>query len=102
MAKTELMERSKSNSTSDYVFDVSVDGDKGPARRRIQISGQATLYKFAQTIVGAFDFDFDHCFGFYDTLDFRRKAKKAYEYFVDIRRRGKCFGSKKRKKIENM
>ena len=64
MAKTELMAREKIDSTSDYVFDVSVNGQKGPARRVIQISGQASLYKFAQTIVKAFGFYFDHCFGF--------------------------------------
>ena len=84
MAKTELIAQAKPILAQDYIFDVSVNGQKGPARRRIQISGQATLYKFAQTIVKAFGFYFDHCFGFYDTLDINRKAKKVYEYFLDV------------------
>ena len=32
----------------------------------------------------AFDFEFDHCFGFYDTLKNRKNSKKMFELFVDI------------------
>src|SRR3989338_4063630 len=71
-------------STRDFVSDISINGTKGPARRLIQINSQASLYKLAQTIVAAFDFDFDHCFGFYDTLDRKLQAKKVFEYFPDI------------------
>lgn len=71
-------------SANDYVLDVSVNGNKGSARRLIQINSQSSLYKLAQTIVAAFDFEFDHCFGFYDTLDRKRQAKKVFEYFPDV------------------
>ena len=60
MAKIELIAEAKPALAQDYIFDVSVNGQKGPARRRIQIIGQASLYKFAQTIVKAFGFYFDH------------------------------------------
>ena len=33
--------------------------------RDIEIEGSKSLYKLAEAIVTAFDFDFDHCFGFY-------------------------------------
>ena len=69
---------------NDYVFDISVVGNKGITRRIIQINGQASLYKFAQTIVKSFGFNFDHCFGFYDTLDRKREAKIVFEYFLDV------------------
>lgn len=36
--------------------------------RDIEIAASATLYKLAEAIVSAFDFDFDHAFGFYDKL----------------------------------
>lgn len=35
-------------------------------------------------ITQAFDFEFDHCFGFYDTLKDRKNSKKMFELFVDI------------------
>jgi len=67
-----------------YVFEVfyeNVEGEK--AIRIIQIDGNATLYNFAKIITEAFEFDFDHCFGFYS--DFKRygKSEESYELFKD-------------------
>ena len=36
--------------------------------RDFEISGEASLYEFAQIINEVFGFDFDHVFGFYDNL----------------------------------
>ena len=103
MAKLELIEPARTSLGQDCIFDVSVNGQKVPARRRIRISSQASLYKLAQAIVDAFGFDFDHCFGFYDTLDSRRKAKIAFEYFVDIGEGASVPGAKsvKRSKVSD-
>ena len=65
---------------TDYIFDIQFED----CLRKIQIGGDKTLYKFAEVIVGAFGFDFDHCFGFYDNFKRYHDSKKAYELFVDI------------------
>ena len=103
MTKLELIEPERTGLGQDYIFDVFVNGQKDPARRRIRISGRASLYKFAQAIVDAFGFDFDHCFGFYNTLDSHRKAKIAFEYFVDIGEGASVPGAKsvKRSKVSD-
>jgi len=86
--KTESEKKKRANSY--YVFNVLMessgwydeDGDK--VLRKIQISGQKSLYKFAEVITQSFGFYFDHCFGFYDNLKKYHDSKKAYELFVDI------------------
>lgn len=53
--------------------------------RDIEISASASLYKFAEAIVGAFGFNFDHAFGFYDKLaDNYYDSKLKYELFADM------------------
>ena len=53
--------------------------------RKLQISESATLYKFAEAIVKAFGFDFDHCFGFYNSFERNiTKATSSFELFVDV------------------
>ncbi len=53
--------------------------------RDIEIDGKASLYKLAQTIVSAFDFDFDHAFGFFSDLkDPYSRTGERYELFVDL------------------
>lgn len=44
------------------------------------------LYQLAEAITQAFNFYFDHCFGFFDALDksFYGDAEEKYELFVDI------------------
>ena len=52
--------------------------------RDIEISGEASLYEFAQIINEVFGFDFDHMFGFYDNLKNPYKSKTAFELFADM------------------
>ncbi len=53
--------------------------------RDIEISASASLYKFAEAIVGAFGFHFDHAFGFYDKLAGNYyDSKLKYELFADM------------------
>jgi len=54
--------------------------------RDIEIDTSKSLYKFAEAIVKAFGFDFDHCFGFYTGLSESkmRDAYPKYELFADI------------------
>ena len=72
-----------------YIFSVWLYGDehctmKKRIIRKIQIAPTKTLYNFAKVITQAFDFDFDHCFGFYDSLKDHKNCKKAFELFMDI------------------
>lgn len=53
--------------------------------RDIEIGDASTLYALAQAIVASFDFDFDHCFGFYSRLRGNiLDSPVRYELFVDI------------------
>ncbi len=54
--------------------------------RDIEIEGSKSLHRFAEAIVTAFGFDFDHAFGFYSGLtDATMLNKKPkYELFADM------------------
>jgi hypothetical protein len=53
--------------------------------RDIEIASTSSLYTLAQAIVRSFDFDFDHAFGFYNTLKGNiYDSPVRYELFVDI------------------
>lgn len=69
-----------------FVFDVWLERkNKERILRKIQIAETKSLYNFAKAIVvDAFDFYFDHAFGFYERLEGHFFAGKAYELFVDI------------------
>lgn len=51
--------------------------------RIIKIDGNSSLYDLAEFIIKAFDFEFDHAFGFYDNPKDIYKSKEIYELFVD-------------------
>jgi hypothetical protein len=53
--------------------------------RDIEILSEKSLYDLANAIVRAFDFDFDHAFGFYGNLtgNYYRSSVK-YELFADM------------------
>lgn len=54
--------------------------------RDIEIKENANLYKLAEAIVGAYDFDFDHCFGFFSAIGERYfDSKRKYELFADMK-----------------
>lgn len=57
---------------------------KGKPSRTIAIEGQNSLYDLALAINNAFDFDFDHAFGFFDNLDDPYDSEESYELFSDL------------------
>jgi hypothetical protein len=60
--------------------------DEPSIYREIEIESQKSLAALAKAIVEAFDFDFDHAFGFYPKLtghDLMRSQPK-YELFADM------------------
>ena len=54
--------------------------------REIEIEASKSLYKLAEAIVAAFDFDFDHAFGFYSGLTPAKMMREhpRYELFADM------------------
>lgn len=48
------------------------------------LKGRTSLYAFAKEIVGAFDFEFDHAFGFYDNIKDIHESSEAYTLFYDF------------------
>lgn len=57
---------------------------RGYPYRVIAIDGDNSLYKLAEVILDSFNFDMDHCFGFYDNLKNIYKSHESYELFADI------------------
>src|SRR4051794_31551126 len=70
-----------------------------PARDR-DIGSDKKLVALAQAIVRAFDFQFDHAFGFYSALTGREvmRAQPRYEVFADMAERDNS-GSVKRTRV---
>jgi len=61
-------------------------GDGPTVYREIEIRSSASLERLAAVIVTAFQFDFDHTFGFYSELSGRNilRSEPRYEVFRDI------------------
>jgi hypothetical protein len=77
-----------------HIFRVSL---RARLYRDIEISSTATLHDLAESIVRAFDFDFDHAFGFFSKLTGNVfQSPIRYELFTD----GASSKSVKRTKIE--
>ena len=70
--------------TDTHVFRIALWDDKS-VYRDIEIESGKSLYHLAQTIVRAFEFDFDHAFGFYSGRTERTlmSAQSKYELFAD-------------------
>jgi hypothetical protein len=52
--------------------------------RDFEIDGSDTLEQLALTILGAYNFDCDHCYGFYSKLKGNKaKSDEIYELFAD-------------------
>jgi len=71
----------------EYLFRVMMEGiDKRKLWREIAVPENMSLYKLAQAILDAFDFAFDHCFGFYSNTkgEYYHDSDRQYEYFVDL------------------
>jgi hypothetical protein len=61
-------------------------GTKKPIYRDIEIKPSQSLHQLAEAIVQAFDFQFDHAFGFYSgrTSATLMRADPRYELFADM------------------
>lgn len=66
-----------------YLFKVTLSDWYGRVRempyRIVAIPGEFTLYELAESITDAFDFDFDHAFGFYDNIKSWTDSVERYE-----------------------
>lgn len=68
--------------------------------REIEIEGRKSLSDLAEAIVTAFDFDFDHAFGFYSNLkDPYRRVGERFELFADMEDGESDAGSVKQTKV---
>jgi len=75
----------KSSAGQTHVFRVALQPE--PAiLREIEVISSRTLVDLAKAIVGAFDFEFDHAFGFYSNLTgpYVRRSGTSYELFADM------------------
>ena len=63
-----------------YLFKVSLE--KG-IYCIIELKGSSSLYKFAEAIINAFDFELDHAFGFYNNIKYIHKSSEVYTLFCD-------------------
>jgi hypothetical protein len=80
------MSREKAMTTTEtFVLRAALAGEKSISRD-IEIESSKSLYKFAEAIVKAFDFDFDHAFGFYSGLTpaEMKRVHPQYELFADM------------------
>src|SRR3954462_2883544 len=59
---------------------------RGRLYRDLELPSGASLEDLAAAVVSAFDFHFDHAFGFYGSLGHRyHGAEERYELFADLR-----------------
>jgi len=68
-----------------HIFRVSLPGE-AEIYREIEVEAGKPLYYLAEAIVSAFDFDFDHAFGFYTGTKPRTmlRTNPRYELFTDM------------------
>ena len=64
-----------------YLFKVSLNRK---IYREMTLKGRTSLYAFAKEVVDAFDFEFDHEFGFYDNI---KDIHESSYQFLKINRR---------------
>ena len=91
-----------------YIFKSSVFRIQS-ITRNIEVPAGTSLYKFAEAIVAAYDFDFDHCFGFFSTIAESRyfDSDRKYELFTDLIEEGEDMeptgaGSVKQTKVSDV
>lgn len=71
-----------------YIFKTKMVLDREIVRE-LEVLENLNLYKLAGQIVNAYNFDFDHAFGFYSNMgDDYFKSKKMYELFADMEDEG--------------
>lgn len=57
---------------------------RGQPYRILALPEELSLYRLAEAIVEAYDFDFDHAFGFYDNIRSWIDSEECYELFKDM------------------
>lgn len=68
-----------------YKFRISLNSNDVECWREIEITPDKSLSNLAEAIINAFDFEFDHAYGFYDRLGHNYyKSTKKYELFFDM------------------
>lgn len=68
-----------------YIFKVNMKQQRPAIHRTLELKGSTSLYNFAEVIVNAFGFQFDHCFGFHDNLnDAYGNSREVYTLFADL------------------
>jgi len=68
------------------IFEVRLLGHEN-ASRTIEIPEAYSLYRLAEAVIGAFEFDFDHAFGFFDSdqgTGHIFAAERKYDLFTDM------------------
>lgn len=71
-------------SLREYKFTIGVKG----VSRVIEVPNNISLYKLAEAIIDAYNFDFDHCFGFFKGNDIFKRGVEGYELFADLEDEG--------------
>lgn len=67
-----------------HIFKTYIFRDK-KIIREIEVLENTNLYKFAEAIIGAYDFYFDHAFGFFSAIGERYfDSERKYELFADL------------------
>src|SRR5688500_4189337 len=84
-----------------HIFRIALR-DEPSTYREIEVSSAKSLWNFAQAIIGAFDFDFVHAFGFYSGRSDRAlmSARPRYELFADMGEESDARSDKKTKIAE--
>lgn len=71
-----------------YIFKTNLFRDK-KIIREIEVPENINLYKLAGAIIGAYDFEFDHAFGFFSSIGEQYfDSERKYELFTDLEEEG--------------
>lgn len=76
----------KKSSDGVFIFDTKLLEYRREVTRTIAIPKEQSLYELAEAIIAAYGFDFDHCFGFFDSKSDNpySKSVRKYELFTDM------------------
>ena len=73
-----------------FVFKIKLLRNKR-ITREIEVSETTTLYVLAEAVISAYGFDFDHAFGFFNTITEGwqlNESRQMYELFADLGEEG--------------
>lgn len=83
-----MKKRNTEEGKSIYLLKVTVSDLYGSIRgrpyRTLAIPGEFTLYELAESILDAFEFDFDHGFGFYNNIEDWTASDARYESSIGV------------------